>query len=232
MRKLLYVVLACHLAGSSTGYAGAIADLKPDSKHDYKTCIEQPAKQKSRSRELQILVIDDQSDRHDYAKMNKVQLSQMAENDRVRRKRVGEIFGEGCLKSAADFNAAALIFQHGDSPEHYYQSFLWSLRALQLGDSLNRDGVAVAIDRYLVNIGHKQLFGTQAKAIPGQKGCYCIQQSEPSVPESMVSKYAALSKQARAKEYNKLFNQHSSCVMKECDEQLKPSPKGTVPGFW
>ena len=221
-------MLTVYLAGADWVYASEKTNLT----EMYHTCLEKPAIQKARSKELQVLAIEDQLDREGYATMSKFELSRMAVNDRIRRKRVGEIYGEGCFKSAKDFDAAALIFQHGDSPEHFYQSFLWSLRSVQLGDKRNTDGVAVAIDRYLVNTGHKQLFGTQAKAIPGKKGCFCMQQSETSVPDKMILKYAAMSKEARAKEYEKLFNQDKSCVMKECDEQLKASPRGTVPGFW
>ena len=57
----------------------------------------------------------------------------MLEHDLIRRKRVGEIFGEGCFKTAKDYSAASLIFQHGDTPDHYYQA-LWANRAVELGD--------------------------------------------------------------------------------------------------
>jgi hypothetical protein len=39
-------------------------------------------------------------------------MQEMVKNDVLRRKRVGEIFGEGCFSKAQDFAAAALVYQH------------------------------------------------------------------------------------------------------------------------
>jgi hypothetical protein len=134
-----------------------------------------------------------------------VERAVIAEEDRVRRKRVGEIFGEGCFKSAADYQASTLIFQLGDSPDHYYQSFIWSNRAFQLGDKNSLQCIALSVESYLVSIGHKQLLGTQAINIKGNKGCYCFQPSEPSVPEKMVLKFGGMSKQKRVELYSSLI---------------------------
>ena len=73
-----------------------------------------------------------------------------------------EILGEGCFKSAEDYAAASLIYQHGDSPDHFFQAFIWALRAVQLGDFQQKSLVAMTVDRYLISSGKKQLFGTQA----------------------------------------------------------------------
>ena len=104
----------------------------------------------------------DQKERENFAKITELQRSIFLENDLARRKRVGEIFGEGCLKTPRDYLNAALIYQHGEVSDHYYQAFIWANRALSLGDDKASQFVALTIDRYLVSIGHKQLFGSQA----------------------------------------------------------------------
>lgn len=106
---------------------------------------------------------DDQKNREDFETHPEIPVTQdkviaMGRRDLKRRKRVGEIFAEGCLKTADDFAAAAMIFQHGTSPDHFYQTFVWSKRGVDLGDDKQKKLVALAVDRYLVNIGHKQLF--------------------------------------------------------------------------
>jgi hypothetical protein len=74
-----------------------------------------------RSMELQKIVKADQDDRQKMPLPPSVLL-----RDLKRRMRVGEIFGEGCFKSAADYAAAAPVYQHGTTPDHFYQTFIWS----------------------------------------------------------------------------------------------------------
>ncbi|BCA95887.1 hypothetical protein TUM19329_22480 [Legionella antarctica] len=195
-------------------------------------CWEQPKKQALRSKELQKLEKTDQSDRANYFKLSEKGKIKIALADLKRRQRVGEIFGEGCFKTAADFRAAALIYQHGEIPDHFYQAFVWANRAVQLGDKNQKQMAALAIDRYLVSIGHKQLFSSQAKIIPNKNGCFCMQQSEKRVPGHFIKEYGALSVKERYALYKKSFNQDKNCTLKECSEELKPTPRGTIPGFW
>src|SRR5438477_426759 len=77
-------------------------------------CRDDAAKYRARSEELQRIVAADQADRPDNTLKPGAQTS-----DRERRERVGSIFGEGCFKEAKDFAAAALVFQHGDQPDHF-----------------------------------------------------------------------------------------------------------------
>ena len=116
-------------------------------------------------------------------------LEKMGENDLKRRMRVGEIFGEGCLKSADDYASAFIVFQHGNTSGQYFQAFVWSKEALLMGSAqVSKVDVAMAIDRYLVSTGHKELFGTQASR-PHLNGCWCIQPIEDSFPETIRSEY-------------------------------------------
>lgn len=106
------------------GVAGAAVDLPSHDHTDvlaYRPCNQDPAKYSLRACELQRIKDADQADRP-----NNILCPGAVFRDRIRRKRVGEIFGEGCFKESADYAAAALVFQHGDHPDHFFQVFLWS----------------------------------------------------------------------------------------------------------
>ena len=79
-------------------------------------CIDDKQKYEARSEELQQIVKADQRERQDWHSKSNTEMQQVALRDRNRRERVGAIFGEGCFKDAKDYSAAALVFQHGDSP--------------------------------------------------------------------------------------------------------------------
>ncbi len=192
------------------------------------SCRDDAAKYAARSKELQSILAADQADRPGNALKPGAQL-----RDRERRQRVGSIFGEGCFKEAKDFAAAALVFQHGDQPDHFLQTFLWAKRAVELGDASQKVLMAWGIDRYLLNVGHKQLFGSQflkQKALD-PKGCWCLNQTEASFPDTLRLKYIGHDYPHQLEALNAL-NAGLSCPLAECTESLAPSPAGTIPGFW
>ena len=194
----------------------------------YTPCIQDLKKYSARSAQLQKLKKADQEDRKNGKLKPGTEL-----RDRQRRQRVGSIFGEGCFKTSDDFSAAALIFQHGDRPEHFMQTFLWSKRAVELGDEKQKRLMLLGIDRYLVNIGHKQLFASQYYLPSLKPGtCWCLQQTEESVTDSFRLKYGGQSYAKRLAYLNEL-NKGLNCPLEECRNQpLEASPKGTVPGLW
>ena len=196
-----------------------------------------PAVQQLRSKELQDLYNADQSDyrkeleTHPDQPIDVQKLQQMAVNDLERRKRVGEIFGEGCFHIADDYSAAAMIYQHGDVPDHYFQAFIWAKSAVSLGDAKEKSVMAIAIDRYLVHTGQKQLFGSQANKPSGSSACWCLEPVEMSFPDSVRKEYHGkdLSEDVA---WLQSLNGSNNCPEVYCKSDLKPSPKGTVPGFW
>ena len=199
----------------------------------YSSCLDKPEMQASRSNELITMVEADQNERANFDNLSDEERLTLFDNDLIRRKRVGEILGEGCFKTPDDYAAASLIYQHGDVPDHYYQAFVWANRAVQLGDLNQKSLVAMTIDRYLVSIGKMQLFGSQAYASAATGWCYCLESVESSFPDSIRKEYSGFSLQDR---YDRLasFNQDNGCSNIDCStlELLQPSPKGTVPGFW
>lgn len=194
-----------------------------------------PKVQNERSIELQKIAADDQADREwqgEGIQPTEALLGKMAQHDLERRKRVGELLGEGCFKSADDYAASFIVYQHGNTPDQYFLAFLWSKRALAMGKSHMKGDVAIAVDRYLVSIGRKELFGTQAsKASLG--GCWCIQPIESSFPDKLRSEYrGGPNADYTGLPYLKILNKGTTCQAAYCPTKLEPSPRGTVPGFW
>lgn len=195
-------------------------------------CLQDSKIQAARSKELAQLLMQDQKERTYFnPKMSVQQIKKMVANDLVRRKRVGEIMAEGCFKTAADYTAASLIYQHGDVPMHYYLAFFWANQAVALGDAEQKKLVAMTIDRYLVSIGKKQIFATQYTA-EKMDACVCLEPVERSFPDSMRIAYLGKKLADQYHDLVKINEQHKNCPVAECKMNLSPTPKGTIAGFW
>jgi hypothetical protein len=83
----------------------------------------------------------------------------MMDGDRKRRQRVGALLAAGKVQTVEDFFAAALVYQHGETPEDYLTAHELAMIAGVMG----RGGglAALAEDRFLLHIGRKQRFGSQ-----------------------------------------------------------------------
>ena len=194
----------------------------------YSSCRDDASKYAARSEELQRIVAADQADRPNNVLKPGAQL-----RDRERRARVGAIFGEGCFKEARDFSAAALVFQHGDQPEHFMQTFIWAKRSIDLGDSSQGELMTEGIDRYLVSTGHRQLFASQFfKASLARDACFCLEQTEASFPDALRLKFQGKTYAQRRDESLKVLNAGAACAIAECARPLQPTPAGSVPGIW
>lgn len=182
--------------------------------------------------ELQKVVDADQEDRKDWFHLTPEQMAEVAARDLTRRKRVGEIYGEGCFSLAKDYAAAALVYQHSDFPDHYFQTFLWSKQAVGLGDLKQKWTMAAGIDRYLTHTGRKQLFATQAIKASGTD-CWCLEQVEESFPDDKRLEYSGKTIEGQLRWVASLNLEKPKCQKEGvCKEPLKGAPKGTVPGFW
>ena len=188
---------------------------------------------KKRSTELQQIVEADQNARKDFLTDPKKSLDpKIILEDTKRRMRVGEIFGEGCFKSAADYAAAALVFQHGSTPDHFFQTFIWAKRAVELGDLSQKRLMAQGIDRYLLNSGKKQLFASQAFKFEDVGGCWCLQPVERSFPDSKRIELTGVDLDGSLAFIDRL-NLGTSCgKATQCPMSLERVPRGTIPGFW
>jgi hypothetical protein len=182
-------------------------------------------------KKLSQLYEEDQGDRvGSSSNMTPQHMASMLERDEKRRIEVARFFARGCLKSADDYKKTALIFQHGVIPEHFYQAFLWATMAVRLGDKSALQLANLSIDRFLVNSGFKQLFGSQALK-PSNGPCWCLYPIEASFTDQ--DRRARSAKPVAAQlEWLKTLNADARCPEVYCAMELKPVAKDDFPEFW
>lgn len=203
--------------------------MNSNENNNYPYCQNGSDLQLKASNELKELAKADQKDRDNWQQMSEKQIMEVAHRDLIRRQRVGEIFGAGCFHNSSDYMAVALIYQHGDTSDHYYQAFIWAKRASELGDTSGKGFSALAIDRYLISIGKKQLFGSQYQKIPPSQ-CFCMQPVEKSFPDDYRKEYSGRSLSDNFKMMASI--NEAACPSIECQTYLQPTPKGSVVGLW
>ena len=86
--------------------------------------------------------------------------------DKARLARVKELYAQGRLGTANDYYHAAMILQHGNIPEDYLLAHEFCVVAIIKGknDKDTRWLAAASEDRFLMNIGRPQRFGTQYRS--------------------------------------------------------------------
>ena len=119
------------------------------------------------SEELRALFEADQADRlrEDFP-------DDLIQRDLARRQRVRELLAIGAAETADDLFHAAMVFQHGDRLDDWWQAHELALRAAESGHPQGRWLAAAAYDRWLMGQGRPQKYGTQYQAIAGRWGLY------------------------------------------------------------
>lgn len=108
---------------------------------------------------LKILFKQDQKERNiKYYIGNEMKVS---ENDKKRRKLVGQLVKLKKIKTSLDYYNAGLIYQHGDTLVDYKKAKSFAYKSMVLGNERAKILYACAVDRLLVNRGKKQKYGTQ-----------------------------------------------------------------------
>ena len=157
------IILSCMLFLSSTGHASdeKLTDLHFENFQQIQTIIRDSYCPEGKHSEIQKELIEiSKKDRADRTKRN----PEMTSNDIKRRIRVAAIAAEACLKEKDDYFTAAVVFQHGSLPEHYMQAIIYANKSMDLGHPVGEAMRQVAIDRYLMSLGYKQIFGSQITA--------------------------------------------------------------------
>jgi hypothetical protein len=114
------------------------------------------------NKELQTLFEEDQADRNTFfEQLGHEQLQQVLQRDRARRQRVEELVGSEALQTSEDYFHAAMIFQHGETLDDFWQAHELAKRGSELGHPNCRWLIAAACDRWLMNQGKPQKYGTQ-----------------------------------------------------------------------
>ena len=88
--------------------------------------------------------------------------------DAQRREEVKALLDAGALRTAADFYAAALVYQHGDTAQDYLMAHTLAVAALGEGSTESPWLAAATLDRYLHKIGQPQIYGTQTMVRRGE----------------------------------------------------------------
>ena len=188
--------------------------------------------QSARSDELQKLSNEDQADRQ--GSFDSIDWSVVGPRDKARRARVAAIAAEGCLAGARDYAAAALVYQHGDTADDYFHAFTYFKKAVDLGDASQKPMLAKGADRYLVSLGYKQLFATQAsRPSMSPSDCWCLQPVAQGMTEEARAQYAERTLKEAFAWVDALNDQLPQCrPAKYCATELKEPPKGALPGLW
>ncbi len=111
------------------------------------------------STELKGIYEADQKDRE--GSVGAVDWTVVGPRDASRRKRVRELIDSGSLRTGKDYERAAMVFQHGDTPEDILFAHVLAVTALGKGGLSARWLAAASLDRYLHRLGQPQVFGTQ-----------------------------------------------------------------------
>lgn len=97
----------------------------------------------------------------DRAQGEKADWATIASNDKARRAQVQALLNTDALSSGEDYMHAAYIFQHGDNAEDHLKAHLLATVAIARGTSAATLIAAASLDRYLLESGRSQIFGTQ-----------------------------------------------------------------------
>lgn len=106
--------------------------------------------------------------------------SDLPQQDATRRRRVAELIAAGGLVEAEDYYHAAMIFQHGANLDDYWQAHELALKSAEMGHRAARWLAAAACDRWLMQQGQPQKYGTQYRA---DAGTWTLWQVDPSTTD-------------------------------------------------
>lgn len=115
--------------------------------------------------ELQKIYDADQSERENY---DESKLDELIKNDSLRRVRVRQLLDANKVRTAHDYENAAMIFQHGADSVDYKLTITLMKKAIEIDSATNKWLLAAATDRYLLSVGKPQIYGTQFEMIDGR----------------------------------------------------------------
>jgi hypothetical protein len=81
--------------------------------------------------------------------------------DAERREQTRKLLTAGALNTGKDYEEAAFVFQHGDSPNDFLLAHTLAMVAVSKGHATAIWIASATLDRYLQRIGQRQIFGTQ-----------------------------------------------------------------------
>jgi hypothetical protein len=118
----------------------------------------QKAASPSPSQELEKLFLADQSDSRPNGTPEEAAATDA--RARERRNKVSAILASGSIQSGEDYFRAALVFQHGNTPQDHMMAHILATIAGYKGYKQGRWLSAAALDAYLRSLDKQQIFGT------------------------------------------------------------------------
>jgi uncharacterized OsmC-like protein len=91
----------------------------------------------------------------------KIDWTVVSKVDAARRDAVRKLLVAGNLHTGEDFERAAIVFQHGDTPDDYLLAHTLAMIAIAQGDPNATWIASASLDRYLQSIHQPQIYGTQ-----------------------------------------------------------------------
>jgi hypothetical protein len=135
------------------------------------------------NRELAKMYEEDQADR--MPKGGKpIDWSAVGPRDRKREARVKVLLEAGEIRTGKDFHRAAMVLQHASQAEDYLLAHEFCVVAIAKGEHEARWLAAATEDRFLMNIGRPQRFGTQYRS-GGQDQPVRLYQVGPGVTDAL-----------------------------------------------
>ena len=135
------------------------------------------------SEELAKLYNDDQADR-EFRPGQPTDWEAIGIRDEQRELKVKQLLAAGSLVSGADYYHAAMVLQHATSPDDYLLAHDLCVIAISKGENKAKWLAAASMDRFLINIGRPQRFGTQFQSKRSFKPPMLVS-VDPSVPDAL-----------------------------------------------
>jgi hypothetical protein len=122
------------------------------------------------------------------------------QHDVQRRVRLAALLSEGKVQTASDYYHAAMVYQHGQTPDDYLLAHLLAVTAISKGSQEARWLSAATIDRYLRSIWQPQVYGTQFEESSEKAPWTHETMNERLVTDSMRSAVCVISLAAQQKD--------------------------------
>jgi len=158
--------------------------------------------------------------------------SEIRLNDDLRETRVRAMLNEGIFHTATDYFRAALVLQHSQTSDGFLLAHILAEVAVAKGAPGGLWLSAATLDRYLLSIHQKQVFGTQFEGSqkPGQPAAFIWSQRaiDPSLFSDAVR--AEFCVTSAAEQVKSLPESFKSTNLDPCPAREQMNHRAEVPG--